>query len=207
VVRVSTNLHVLWDRARLEVGLAGAVPAATSLPPDSADVHFRGFSEPVLAPVSGPRLDHGRLRPGPPGWNPPAGTYTRHGDVMSLLEESDDRYVVMASGDECTVRWRADRLPAPAPGRERTYFLTLDGWAKDGSPNTAESATVTPWPFHAMSAYPPPPDERYPPDALHVAYLTEWNTRPAPRLTPDLAAKAASAPRAETAAVSAEESP
>ena len=99
-------------------------------------------------------------------------------------------YVVMASGDECTVRWRADRLPELPPGQERTYFLAFDGWAKDGDPNTEHSDGVEPWPFHGMSGYPYSADESYPDDPVHRAYMEQWNTRSAVRLTRDLAAEA-----------------
>ncbi len=72
----------------------------------------------------------------------------------------------------------------------RTWFLCFDGWAKDGDPNTTWAEQVEPLPFHGMSGYPYGPDEKYPDDEVHQAYLREWNTRPAVRLTRDFAAEA-----------------
>ena len=60
----------------------------------------------------------------------------------------------------------------------RDYLLFLDGWAKDGDPNTLASQSVEPLPFHGMSAYPPPPGEAFPDTPEHRAWRAEWNTRP-----------------------------
>ena len=115
-------------------------------------------------------------------WNPTPGRYTRYGDVRELLSEVDDRYVPMGSGDEIQLRLNARALPPIPEGWTRDYLLKVDGWAKDRDANTAFSQTVEPLPFHAMSAYPYPANERYPSDPEHQAYLKNYNTRPALRL-------------------------
>jgi tetratricopeptide (TPR) repeat protein len=188
-IRLTTSLRLYWDRALLQVGKPTAEPRITELLPDQADLHFRGHSAPVLS-VTGEepeRFDYDVMRTDNVPWDQHPGLYTRYGDVTPLLQEAEDMYVVMASGDECTVRWRADRLPALESGRVRTYFLAFDGWAKDGDPNTTLSGEVEPLPFHAMSGYPYGPTESYPDDAEHRAYREEWNTREGIRLTRDLA--------------------
>ena len=58
----------------------------------------------------------------------------------------------------------------------------MDGWAKDADANTAFSQSVLPLPFHSMSRYPYPAGERYPEDAEHAKYQSEYNTRQALRL-------------------------
>ncbi len=156
--------------------------------PDAADLHYRGHSEPIFS-ITGeePELfDYDVMRRGEVPWDQHPGYYTRYGDVTALLQDPEDMYVIMASGDECTVRWRADGLPEPAEGFERTYFLLFDGWAKDGDPNTTHASQVQPLPFHGMSGYPYGPDETYPTGAGHRLYRDEWNTRPARRLGRDL---------------------
>ena len=89
----------------------------------------------------------------------------------------------MGSGDELRLRFDADGAAAARrrAGR-RDFLLLVDGWAKDGDANTAFSQTVEPLPFHGMSAYPYPPAERFPDDAVHRAYRERYNTRPALRL-------------------------
>ncbi len=189
-VRISTTLRLYWDRALLQVDESPVTPAVTMILPDAADLHWRGHSEPIPS-VSGEepvRLDHDVPRRLEVPWDPHPGLYTRHGDVTPLLAEADDMYAILATGDECTVSFRADRLPPLPSGHARTYFVVFDGWAKDGDPNTAHSTQVEPLPFHGMSGYPYRADEAYPDDPAHAAYRAEWNTRRAERLTRDLAA-------------------
>ncbi|HMB69775.1 MAG TPA: FG-GAP-like repeat-containing protein [bacterium] len=188
-IRLTTTLRLYWDRALLQVGKPDAEPRVTELLPDSADLHYRGHSAPIFS-VTGEepeRFDYEVMREDDVPWNQHPGLYTRYGDVTPLVQEPEDMYVIMASGDECTVRWQADRLPELEPDRIRTYFLAFDGWAKDGDPNTALADQVEPLPFHAMSGYPYGPAETFPDDAEHRAYRDEWNTREGVRLVRDLA--------------------
>ena len=97
--------------------------------------------------------------------------------------------VILGSGDEVRLRFRAAALPQLPVAWKRDFLLLVDGWAKDGDPNTAYSQTVEPLPFHGMSRYPYPPNERYPEDAAHRRYLAEYNTRPALRLLQPLASR------------------
>jgi hypothetical protein len=141
------------------------------------------------------------MRRNDPPWDPHPGLYTRYGDVTPLVQDREDMYVIMGSGDECTVRWDAGRLPALPEGFTRTYFLAFDGWAKDGDPNTTLATEVEPLPFHGMSGYPYGGDESYPSTPEHDAYRTEWNTREPQRLTRDYLAESreAAAPAPEAA--------
>ena len=66
-----------------------------------------------------------------------------------LVEEPDDRYVVMGSGDELKLQFQASALPPLQPGWTRDFLLKVDGWAKDRDANTAFSQSVEPLPFHA----------------------------------------------------------
>ena len=118
--------------------------------------------------------------------------------MTELVQVPEDMYVIMATGDECTVRFRADALPPLPPYATRTYFAVFDGWAKDGDPNTSLATEVEPLPFHGMSGYPYREDEAYPTTPEHEAYRAEWNTRQVDRLTRDFVAEAqqAAAPAA-----------
>jgi hypothetical protein len=115
-------------------------------------------------------------------WNPTPGNYTRYGAVDKLLAEVDDRLVIMGSGDEVQLRFRAAGLPELPVGWKRDFLLLVDGWAKDADANTAFSQSVLPLPFHSMSRYPYPAGEHFPDDAEHERYQREFNTRPALRL-------------------------
>ena len=104
------------------------------------------------------------------------GLFTRFGEVAPLLTEGDDRYVVMAPGDEITVRFDATRLPQLPAGWTRDFLIYTEGWIKDADLNTAFGATSGPLPFWAMASYPYAPGEDYP-EAEQAEYLTTYHTR------------------------------
>ncbi len=189
-VRIVTNLCVYWDEIFLSEGTSDAAVKPVSIPFNSADLHFRGFSE--------ARIDSQRKQPdtffydhvSPVSfWNPTPGLYTRYGPVAKLLRDVDDQLVIMGSGDEVNLRFPAAALPAPSTGWTRDFLLKVDGWAKDRDPNTAFSSTVQPLPFHAMPRYPYPANEHFPRDAAHDSYQRTYNTRPARVLLGSLQSK------------------
>ena len=184
-VRVATTLRIYWDRAALQVGESAAQPTIVALAPETADLHARGRSRVVVPANAAPRTyDYDVLAADDPGWELPSGQCTRFGDVTPLLQDADDRMAILTTGDECTLRFRADGLSTPTTGMARTYFLAVEGWVKDGDPNTAHGDEVEPLPFRAMSGYPYPSSESFPDDDVHRAYRAEWNTRSAKEVTP-----------------------
>jgi hypothetical protein len=179
-VRIVTNLCVYWDEIFLLQNSAAPEVRMTSLDAKEAQLHFRGFSKPVIDPTrqQPERFLYDQVRP-ISNWNPTRGNYTRYGDVVPLVTKIDDRMVIMGSGDELTIEYPASSLPPIAPGWTRDFLLLVDGWAKDSDANTAFSETVLPLPFHGMSAYPYPSREAYPKDPEHQRYIREYLTRPA----------------------------
>jgi hypothetical protein len=186
-VRIVTNLCVYWDQVFFSLDDAPA-PAPSELPLLSADLHYRGFSTPVSDPEHHrpDSFDYENALATAP-WNPLLGKYTRYGPVEKLLARADDQLVVMAPGDEITVSFDAGRLPALQPGWAREFFLYTNGWAKDGEPNTAFSATVQPLPFHGMANYPPGATDHAPSGDEYRRYQHEYLTRPRLLLIPPLA--------------------
>jgi tetratricopeptide (TPR) repeat protein len=182
-VRIVTNLCVYWDEIFLVEDDAPPAVRLTTAPVLSADLDFRGFSKATIHPQrKQPEQFDYQTVSGTSMWNPTSGNYTRYGPVENLLNEQDDRMVLMGSGDEVRLRFSARELPPLPAGWKRDFLLLVDGWAKDADANTAFSQTVLPLPFHAMSSYPYPAAERYPQDQVHQNYLREYNTRPALRL-------------------------
>jgi tetratricopeptide (TPR) repeat protein len=186
-VRIVTNMAVYWDEVFFTTE-EGAVPKSFDLPLVSSDLHYRGFSTPVLDPhgVKPEHFEYTKVLAEAP-WNPMIGNYTRYGDVMSLLRTADDHLVVMATGDELTVEFDAQSLPPLQPGWKRTFFLYAHGWAKDGEPNTAFSKTVEPMPFRAMEDYHQASDGQRTLGPAYEEYLREYQTRPRYELIPSLA--------------------
>jgi Flp pilus assembly protein TadD len=186
-VRIVTSLCLYWDEiflSPLTEELTGEPSLErTDLPPLSAELRYRGFSRPVIHPErrQPESFDYQSWMP-VSMWNPTPGLYTRYGDVRPLLEEVDDRLVILGSGDEVRLLFDAAALPALPAGWRRDFLFLVDGWAKDADANTAFSQTVEPLPFHGMSRYPYPEGERFPDGELHRLYRERYNTRPALRL-------------------------
>jgi len=97
--------------------------------------------------------------------------------VTELLQDADDRFVILGRGEEVTLKFSARRLPALPRGWKRDFILYSNGYCKDMDPNTAYPDTVEPLPFHSMSAYPYPETEHYPDDPSHLEYIKRYNTR------------------------------
>jgi Tfp pilus assembly protein PilF len=199
-VRIVTNLCVYWDQIFFttddtpvpslpaQEGGRGSPPLhRLELPLASADLHYRGFSRPTSDPqhLKPDSFDYLNVLVEAP-WNPMRGNYTRYGQVAELLARADDRMVVMATGDELTVSFSGRGLPPLQPGWKRDFFLYVQGWAKDGEPNTAFSKTVEPLPFRRMGNYPPLGEPR-PGSDEYRRYLHAHETRPAYLLIPPLA--------------------
>ncbi len=187
-VRIVTNLCVYWDEIFLIDDSRAPQVRLTRINADAANLHFRGFSRPVIDRTrqQPEQFLYDQVRP-ISNWNPTPGFYTRYGDVQPLVQSADDRMVIMGSGDELKLRFPATNLPALPNGWKRDYLLLVDGWAKDADANTAYSESVQPLPFHAMSAYPYKSDEHFPKDPEHRQYVKEYLTRPALRLIRPLA--------------------
>jgi len=187
-VRIVTNLCVYWDEIFLINDSGAPRVRLTRINADAADVHFRGFSQAVIDPTrqQPEQFLYDQVRP-VSNWNPTPGLYTRYGDVRPLVQNADDRMVIMVSGDELKLEYPAKNLPALPKGWSRDYLLLVDGWAKDADANTAYSQSVLPLPFHAMSAYPYKSNEHFPNDPEHQEYVRDYLTRPALRLIRPLA--------------------
>jgi tetratricopeptide (TPR) repeat protein len=156
-VRIATNLEIYWDRLAFAMR-SETKTRTTPINLRSADLGYMGF--PVMSRTNNdaPNIpDYNDIRFGNP-WRDLEGYYTRYGSVEALLETLDDRYVIMNAGDAMYIQF--DALEPPLPGIARDYIFFTDGWVKDGDWNTVDSRTVGPLPYHKMSGYPYPENER-----------------------------------------------
>ena len=177
-VRIRTNMEVYWDQILVAAGGPAGRLRLTTLEPVSANLHYRGFSRTYRKGGRyGPHwFDYDAVSRESP-WGPITGGFTRYGQVLPLLRQSDDMYVIMGPGDEATVTFDARGAPELPPGWRRDFLIYTDGWIKDADLNTATGDRVGPLPFHAMSRYPYGSQESYPTDQAHRRYLTDFNTR------------------------------
>jgi hypothetical protein len=177
-VRIRTNLQIYWDQAFVARDVAKSPVRTARLAASSADLHFRGYSRTYRKGGRyGPWwFDYDSVAKGPT-WRPIEGAFTRFGDVLPLLESTDDMYVIMAPGDEATLEFDAPSADSIPRGWKRDFLLYTDGWIKDSDLNTAFGTTVGPLPFHAIREYPYARGDSYPSDAAHRRYLEQYNTR------------------------------
>ena len=171
-----TTQWLSWDRIAWTTEAVDEEPRVVArLEPSRAELRFRGYSKMQrTAPMGLIPSSMLRFRKASP-WLPFPGSYTRFGDVQTLLERPDDRYVVLAPGDEIDLAFDASELPPPPPGWTRTVFLESHGWDKDADRNTYAANQMEPLPFRAMSGYPYGPEET--PPAHFEEFRKEWLTR------------------------------
>ncbi|MFQ5637718.1 MAG: FG-GAP-like repeat-containing protein [bacterium] len=177
--RIRTNMEIYWDYIFFcsETPQEDAVHA-TTLTPDFANLHYRGFSKLFRKGGRyGPHwFDYSEVST-EQKWRDLIGDYTRYGDVLPLLQDSDNKLVIINAGDEMTLEFDAGQAPDLPPGWSRDFLIYTDGWIKDGDLNTGHGKTVEPLPYHGMTRYPYGPDEAYPDDTESRVYLKKYNTR------------------------------
>jgi tetratricopeptide (TPR) repeat protein len=177
-IRIRTNMEIYWDQIFFAEDLPDAPVLKSVIEPASADLHYRGFSKSFRKGSRyGPHwFDYSVVEKGPK-WRDLSGKYTRFGDVLPLLTESDNKYIITNAGDETTVGFNATALPPLAKGWKRDFLIHSVGWVKDGDLNTASGNTVLPLPFHGMKSYPPAEKDTYPDNPELQKYNQEYNTR------------------------------
>ena len=184
-VRIRTNLEIYWDHLEWAVGLPDAPVKMVRLAPSTVDLHYRGYSV-----VNGPEFgaapevpDYYRLFSTKQAWRDLEGYYTRFGEVSELLQAIDDRYVIVASGDEMSFRF--PELPPPAAGFVRDFILMGDGWIKDGDYNSTFSKTVQPLPHHAQNEYETKPG-KLEDEVVYKRFPADWQKYHTRYVAPDV---------------------
>jgi hypothetical protein len=177
-IKIRTNMEIYWDYIFFAGKKTDAPVISSVLNPVSADIHYRGFSQTFRKGGRyGPHwfdyssVDKNRK------WRDLTGNYTRYGDVLPLLLESDNKYIISNAGDETSLEFDSNALPSLQKGWKRDFLIHTVGWVKDGDLNTAFGNTVLPLPYHGMKSYPPSPDDLYPDDPTLKKYNKEYNTR------------------------------
>jgi tetratricopeptide (TPR) repeat protein len=183
-VRLRTNLEIYWDCIEWAKGAPEAPVKTQTLDSSVADLHYRGYSvidRPDAGAPEVPRYDE--ILGTKQRWRDLIGYYTRYGDVRELLQRIDDRYVIVASGDELSLHF-AEQPPPPA-GWLRDFVLVGDGWIKDGDFNSTFSMTVQPLPYHAKDDYVERPG-RLEDEYVYRKYPEDWKNYHTRYITPDV---------------------
>jgi hypothetical protein len=175
-VRILTNMKIYWDQILVEDGKQRSDYQLRRMTPSSAHLHYKGY--PTFASPDGkmPKV-YFYDQPSTAEWKVHLGAYTKYGEVVPLLENLDDMFVIARSGDEMEIVFEVAGLPKLRSGWVRDYLVYVDGFGKDMDPNSAAPQFLGPLPFHGMSSFPYPAGESYPYSEAHQKYLREWNTR------------------------------
>lgn len=179
-LRIGTTMEMCWDAAWFTVDEEPGEYRETDLPLLAADLHFRGISRREWRPNNQPELYHyDDVIPQSP-WPPMDGAFTRYGDVTPLLTAWDDRLLIMAAGDECSLEFAAPVEPLP-DGWVRDFVIYNVGWDKDADLNTVYGQSTEPLPFREMTDYALKNGEARTRDADYADYLRIYQTRHASR--------------------------
>lgn len=176
-VRIRTNMQIYWDEIFFSNGLSKAPVNMHNLTMTDANLGYRGYSSTYTkgGPFGPHWCDYYSITKGQK-WRDLTGNYTRYGNVLPLLQQADDEYIICNSGDEISIDFDATNLPVLPKGWKRDFLIYSEGWVKDGDLNTAYGQTVAPLPFHNMPSYPYTGRTAYPYDK-HKAYMQQYNTR------------------------------
>lgn len=184
-VRLRTNLEIYWDAIQWAQGAPNATLKTATLDPTAADLHYRGYSVMHMPVGAGaPEVpDYNQIEGTKQRWRDLIGYYTRYGDVRELINHIDDRYVIVNSGDELSLRF-AEQPPPPA-GWVRDFVIVGDGWIKDGDYNSTFSKTVLPLPYHAKNEYTTRPG-RLEDEWVYQHHPEDWKNYHTRYVTPDV---------------------
>jgi len=108
---------------------------------------------------------------------PVEGYFTKLGDILELVLETNDKYVVMKPGDE--VVFEFDEVEKQE-GMSRSYYIHQVGYYKGYGILERlgyDIVNVEPLPYHEMEYYHLNLTSPYEDDEDYQAYLDEWNTR------------------------------
>ncbi len=154
-LRIRSNMEVFWDQAFVATDLGKAQVGMHLLQAHAATLRPLGYPREYSPDGANPTVyDYHRLDQGVP-FKIMSGSFTPYGDVRDLLGEVDDRFVIMARGEEIALEFSTLGLPPLPEGWARTVVLHADGYCKDMDLYTAFPDTVEPMPFHGMENYPP----------------------------------------------------
>lgn len=182
--RIRTNLEIYWDQIEWAPGLPDAELKMVRLDPSVSDLHYRGYSVIHRPDTGAPEIpDYDRISSTTQIWRDMIGYYTRYGEVGELLKMIDDRYVIIASGDEMSLRF--PEQPPPPAGWWRDFVIIGDGWIKDGDYNSTFSKTVLPLPYHARNEYVTPP-KRLEDELVYRRFPEDWQKYHTRYVTPEV---------------------
>ncbi len=116
-LRLGTAFEIHWDRIALFEKLQDAGTKIARLLPDTAHLHWRGFSPYEDLPWHFPLTpNYGKVSQNPKWRITPMGWCTRYGDVRELIDRRDNALALLNGGDELTLRFSSAGWSNHSPG-------------------------------------------------------------------------------------------
>lgn len=176
-LRVTAAFEIHWDRAALFEKRDNSETRITVVSAADAHLHWRGYSEfepwPWFLPLTPNYLN---VRPTADWTITPSGWATRYGPVGELVNTNDQALVLVAGGDELTLRFAASALPPRAASAKRDFFLYTIGWDKDADFHCELGFQIEPLPWQGMDSqrYGKQSRPGFPQDDLMRRFNTRW---------------------------------
>jgi len=175
-LRLSSQQELYWDQIFYTVDEKPVDFNQIECKLVDADLHYRGFSQVIPHGQFGPDYYEYEKVSRNSKWPPMQGFLTKFGDMRELVNQKDERLVIMGAGDEMTLRFEVPDVPLPADWR-RDFILYNVGWDKDADLNTVYGQSVGPLPFYRMSRYPFITEEDFERAASHQKDAFEYHNR------------------------------
>lgn len=175
-IRITTNLQIYWDNILIDRSVQRNNFKLNAIPLAKSQLGYHGYPRQIEdRPPGNVKYVYEQVsRTGP--YARQAGEYTRYGDVLPLLKNSDDKLTVFGSGEEVQLEFDPSKLPPLPKGWTRDYFFMANGYEKDMDFYAAHGDTVEPLPFRGMGTY-PYSGKSFPSDREHQDYMLKYNTR------------------------------
>jgi tetratricopeptide (TPR) repeat protein len=144
-LRIETNMEIYWDQIFAVRPEPTTMLRRTLLKPSTAELDYRGYLQEYSPDGREPKLfDYHQIISVP--LVDLEGTRTPYGPVRSLVLEQDDQFVLINAGDEVTLTFDANELPALPHGWTRSFVLRTFGYCKDTDLFNQFDRTVEPLP-------------------------------------------------------------
>ena len=143
-LRLTTNMEIYWDRIILVRGEPCPDAKVCELKLESAEVREIGFPRRDTTSNRRPAYTYGQRVP---LWDTrhQAGYYSRFGNVLPLVTNTDDAVAIFGPGEETRLRF-AELSHWPAAGWTRRYVIQAHGWCKDMDLYTRDGESILPLP-------------------------------------------------------------
>jgi hypothetical protein len=149
-LRIRTNMEIYWDQIFAAQLQPETLVRRTTLEPAQAWLSYRGYLPEYTPDGGSPHLFDYHEKASVP-LVALEGRRTPYGDVRKLVSRQDHDFALINAGDEVTLVYAADKLPALPEGWSRSFVLRSWGYCKDSDLFNPYGGKVEPIPCAAAA--------------------------------------------------------